>query len=145
TAHPAFNLSLRCNFVDGTSGTTYLRLVGSEGAMDITWDKVTLKRNKEIQSDDPFYLEKLRQAGNTSPVRKTMLPPEEITFEADKGYLGGPYDHMVNFFTAIRTNGKVTEDATFGYRAAAPALLCNDSYFQNLPMHWDPERMVKKS
>jgi len=144
-AHPAFNLSLRCNFVDGTSGTTYLRLVGSEGAMDITWDKVVLKRNKEIQSDDPFYLEKLRQAGNTSPIRKTMLPPEEITFEADKGYLGGPYDHMVNFFTAIRTNGKVTEDATFGYRAAAPALLCNDSYFQNLPMHWDPERMVKKS
>lgn len=24
--HPGFNLSLRCNFVDGTSGTTYLRL-----------------------------------------------------------------------------------------------------------------------
>ncbi len=43
--HPAFNLSLRCNFVDGTSGTTYLRLVGSEGAMDVEWDRVTLKRN----------------------------------------------------------------------------------------------------
>jgi predicted dehydrogenase len=143
-AHPAFNLSLRCNFVDGTSGTTYLRLVGSEGAMDVTWDKVVLKRNKVIQSDDPFYLEKLRQSGDVNPGRKMMLPPEEMTFEADKGYLGGPYDHMVNFFTAIRTNGKVTEDATFGYRAAAPALLCNDSYFQNLPMHWDPEKMIKK-
>ncbi|MDB4920548.1 Gfo/Idh/MocA family oxidoreductase [Mucilaginibacter sp.] len=142
--HPAFNLSLRCNFVDGTSGTTYLRLVGSEGAMDITWDKVVLKRNKVFASDDPFYLEKLRQSGDRNPERKKMLPPEEISYDADKGYLGGPYDHMNNFFTAIRNNGKVTEDATFGYRAAAPALLCNDSYFKNEPMHWDPEKMVKK-
>jgi predicted dehydrogenase len=140
--HPAFNLSLRCNFVDGTSGTTYLRLVGSEGAMDITWDKVVLKRNKLFEPDDPFYAEKLRNSGDTNPLRKKMLPPEEITFEAEKGYLGGPYDHMSNFFGAIRTNGKVTEDATFGYRAAAPALLCNDSYFKNIPMHWDPEKMV---
>jgi predicted dehydrogenase len=143
--HPAFNLSLRCNFVDGTSGTTYLRLVGSEGAMDITWDKVVLKRNKVVASDDPFYLEKLRQSGDRNPERKKMLPPEEIVFDADKGYLGGPYDHMNNFITAIRNNGKVTEDATFGYRAAAPALLCNDSYFKNEAMHWDPEKMVVKS
>jgi predicted dehydrogenase len=142
--HPAFNLSLRCNFVDGTSGTTYLRLVGSEGAMDVTWDKVVLKRNKVFASNDPFYLEKLRQSGDRNPERKKMMPPEEIVFDADKGYLGGPYDHMNNFFTAIRNNGKVTEDATFGYRAAAPALLCNDSYFKNQPMLWDPEKMVKE-
>ena len=142
-AHPAFNLSLRCNFVDGTSGTTYLKLVGSEGSMDITWDSVTLKRNKVIASDDPFYLEKLRKAGQNDSGRKHILPPEEITFNAEKGYLGGPYDHMNNFITAIRTNGKVTEDATFGYRAAAPALLCNDSYYKNTPMFWDPEKMQK--
>ncbi|MDF2432247.1 MAG: hypothetical protein JWP44_1878 [Mucilaginibacter sp.] len=140
--HPAFNLSLKCNFVDGTSGSTYLRLVGSEGAMDITWDKVVLKRNRLFESEDPFYLDKLKMSGNTSPLRKQMLPPEEISFEAEKGYLGGPYDHMNNFFTAIRNNGKVTEDATFGYRAAAPALLCNDSYYQNAPKFWDPEKMV---
>ncbi|HEY4323125.1 MAG TPA: Gfo/Idh/MocA family oxidoreductase [Mucilaginibacter sp.] len=143
-AHPAFNLSLRCNFVDGTSGTTYLRLVGSEGAMDVTWDQVVLKRNKVLASDDPFYLEKLKQSGDSNPGRKKMLPPEEISFDAEKGYLGGPYDHMNNFITAIRNNGKVTEDATFGYRAAAPALLCNDSYFKNQPMFWDPEKMALK-
>jgi predicted dehydrogenase len=141
-SNPAFNLSLRCNFVDGTSGTTYLKLVGSEGAMDITWDSVTLKRNKSVDSDDPFYIEKLKQAGGDISGRKKMMGPESMTFEAEKGYLGGPYDHMNNFFTAIRTNGKVTEDAVFGYRAAAPALLCNDSYFQNAPMFWDPESML---
>jgi predicted dehydrogenase len=140
--HPAFNLSLRCNFVDGTSGSTYLRLVGSEGAMDITWDDVVLKRNKLFESDDPFYVEKMKNSGDLAPERKHMLPPEEITYSAEKGYLGGPYDHFNNFFTAIRTNGKVTEDAIFGYRAAAPALLCNNSYFTNAPMRWDPEKMV---
>ena len=141
-AHPAFNLSLRCNFVDGTSGTTYLKLVGSEGSMDVTWDSVTVKRNKTEESDDPFFIEAMRKAGKPVSDRKRILSPEEYTFAAEKGYLGGPHDHMVNFFTAIRTGGSVTEDATFGYRAAAPALLCNDSYNQDTAMLWNPEKML---
>jgi predicted dehydrogenase len=144
--HPSFNLSLRCNFIDGTSGTTYLKLVGSLGSMDVTWDTVTLKRNKTMESNDPFYIEQMRRAGTPVSDRKRILGPEEVTFAAEKGYKGGPYDHFVNFFAAIRTNGKVAEDATFGYRAAAPALLCNDSYRQEAPVFWDPENMkvVKK-
>jgi predicted dehydrogenase len=141
-AHPAFNLSLRCNFVDGTSGTTYLKLVGSEGAMDVTWDSVTLKRNKTMETVDPFLIEQQKTSNTNNPGRKKMVPPESVVFAAEEGYLGGPYDHMANFFGAIRNNGSVMEDATFGYRAAAPALLCNDSYYQDAPMFWDPEKMV---
>lgn len=146
TVHPAFNLSLRCNFVDGTSGTTYLKLVGSEGSMDITWDSVTLKRNKTTDSNDPFYIEQMKKAGTPVSGRKRILPPEEYTFEAEKGYLGGPYDHFANFFNAIKNGGSVTEDAIFGYRAAAPALLCNDSYNQDTAILWNPEKMqlIKK-
>ena len=146
TAHAPFNLSLRCNFVDGTSGTTYLKLVGSEGSMDVTWDSVTLKRNKTIESDDPFYIEQMKKAGTPVSNRKRILPPEEYTFAAEKDYSGGPYDHFINFFTAIRNSGKITEDAVFAYRAAAPALLCNDSYNQDTAMLWNPESMqlVKK-
>jgi len=145
-AHPAFNLSLRCNFVDGTSGTTYLKLVGSEGSMDVTWDSVTLKRNKATESDDPFFIEQMKKTGTPVSDRKRILGPEEFTFEAEKGYLGGPYDHFVNFFNAIKNGGKVTEDAVFGYRAAAPALLCNDSFNQDTAILWNPEKMqlVKK-
>ena len=145
-AHPAFNLSLRCNFVDGTSGTTYLKLVGSEGSMDITWDSVTLKRNKTMESDDPFYIEQMRKAGTPVTSRKKILPPEEYTFSAEKGYLGGPYDHFNNFFNAIKSGSNVTEDATFAFRAAAPALLCNDSYNKDMAILWDPEKMqlIKK-
>ena len=145
-AHAPFNLSLRCNFVDGTSGTTYLKLVGSEGSMDVTWDSVTLKRNKTTESDDPFFIEQMKKAGKPVSDRKRILAPEEYTFAAEKDYLGGPYDHFVNFFTAIRNGGKIAEDAVFAYRAAAPALLCNDSFNQDTALLWNPEKMqpVKK-
>ncbi|MFT4093498.1 MAG: Gfo/Idh/MocA family oxidoreductase [Niabella sp.] len=141
--HPAFNLSLRCNFVDGTSGTTYLKLVGSEGSMDITWDDVTLKKNSYTDSGDPFL--KKQNNKNNHESRKKILPPAVMTYKAEEGYEGGPYDHMVNFFTAIRngSNKTITEDAVFGYRAAAPALLCNDSLREMKPMHWDPVNMKK--
>jgi predicted dehydrogenase len=138
---PGFNLSLRCNFVDGTSGTTYLRLIGSEGAMDVEWDRVTLRRNKSFDSHDPFMEAQMAKAGKNIDTRKKMLPPESIVYEAEKGYKGAHYDHHNNFFTAIRNNTKVVEDAVFGYRAAAPALLCNDSYFNHKPMQWDPINM----
>jgi Predicted dehydrogenases and related proteins len=139
--HPAFNLSLRCNFVDGTSGTTFLRLVGSEGAMDVTWDDVTLKRNNYSDSGDPFL--KKQKKSNANEPRKRILPPSVMTYKAEEGYKGGPYDHMVNFFTAIRNNTSVVEDAVFGFRAAAPALLCNDSLREKRPIQWDPVKMKR--
>ena len=50
-------------------------------------------------------------------------------------------DHFVKFFRSIREGAPVEEDATFGYRAAAPALLCNDSYRQGKMIGWDPVAM----
>lgn len=138
--HPAFNLSLRCNFVDGTSGTTYLRLVGSEGSMDVEWDKVVVRKNGPEAEDDPFTKLKKAEAGSYED-RKKMLPPQETTYKAEEGYKGAHYDHHANFLHAIRTKGSVVEDPVFGFRAAAPALLCNDSYFKNKPINWDPVKM----
>ncbi|MGL1887141.1 MAG: Gfo/Idh/MocA family oxidoreductase [Reichenbachiella sp.] len=138
--HPGFNLSLRCNFVDGTSGSTYLKIVGSKGSMDVKWDEVVLKRN-EVSSDDPFEKAKMKEAGVEASDRKKMVPPSEFTYKAQDGYKGAHFDHFRNFLTAIRTNGSVSEDPVFGFRAAAPALLCNDSYFQNKFINWDPISM----
>ncbi len=138
--HPGFNLSLRCNFVDGTSGTTYLRIVGSEGSMDVKWEEVVLKRNTRQSSDDPFMNAKSSESSAYSD-RKKMLPPGEISFKAEDGWKGAHYDHFANWFNAIRTGGSVIEDPVFGFRAAAPALLCNDSYNQNQFIDWDPVNM----
>jgi hypothetical protein len=38
----------------------------------------------------------------------------------------------------------VVEDAAFGFRAAAPALACNESYFQKKIIQWDPVNMKLK-
>jgi len=141
--HPAFNLSLRVNFVDGTGGTNYLRMVGSEGSMTVEWDKVTLlKNNQGVDANDPLLKTKNTSAGKEYVYeRKTMKPPEKLEYTAEQGYKGAHFDHHYNWANAIRNNGHVTEDALFGYRAASPALLCNDSYFNNKITQWDPEEL----
>ncbi|WP_145711247.1 Gfo/Idh/MocA family protein [Chitinophaga japonensis] len=143
--HPAFNLSLRVNFVDGTGGTNYLRMVGSEGSMTVEWEKVTLYRNKTYAAADDPLLQTKEGAANGGKQyvydRKEMLPPEKLEYVAEEGYKGAHFDHFYNLFNAMRTGGKVHEDALFGYRAAAPALLCNDSYFQNKIIQWDPQQL----
>jgi predicted dehydrogenase len=138
-AHPAFNLSLRVNFVDGTSGSTYLRLVGSEGAMDVTWDDVTVRRNKKwdpLRAIDKDFRHDPEPEG-----RKEMLPVSAMVYKAEQGYKGAHYDHFRNFFTAMRGGPPVVENAVFGFRAAAPALACNQSYYEKRAIRWDPVAM----
>ncbi len=63
-----------------------------------------------------------------------------LYFKAPEGY-SDHLDHFTNFFDSMRTGKPVVEDATFGYRAAAPALSCNESYFQKKIIQWDPVNM----
>jgi len=44
--HPAFNFSPRVNFVDGSGGQRGIRMVGSEGEMELDWDNVTVRHKK---------------------------------------------------------------------------------------------------
>ncbi len=139
--HPPFNLSLRVNFVDGTSGSTVLRLVGSEGAMDVTWTEVILRRNKVSGPVDVFAERKMDEMQAMASARKQMLPPAESVYVAERGYRGAHFDHFMNFFNGVRTGSPVAEDAGFGLRAAAPALACNNSYFEERIVRWDPSSM----
>jgi len=142
--HPAFNLSLRVNFVDGTGGTNYLRMVGSEGSMTVEWDKVTVYKNKYQEDEtDPLAKAKNMAASGNQYVydRKKMLDPDTLVYTAEEGYKGAHFDHHYKWINAIRTHGEVAENPLFGFRAAAPALLCNRSYFENKIMQWDPENL----
>jgi len=64
----------------------------------------------------------------------------DITYAASENY-DERLQHHTNFFNSVRTGTPVIEDAVFGYRAAAPALLCNDSYSKDSAMLWNPEKM----
>ena len=69
------------------------------------------------------------------------MPPDTLVYKAEEGYKGAHFDHHYNWIHAIRTHGEVAENPLFGYRAAAPALLCNRSYFENKIIQWDPESL----
>ncbi len=73
------------------------------------------------------FAEKFLAEHPTSSEKRRTKQTEK--YVVPKGY-DERFDHMVNFFKSVRGGKPVYEDATFGYRAAAPALLCNESYRQ---------------
>ena len=76
------------------------------------------------------------------PPQSTLGTTSDEVYAAPSGY-SDQYDHFVTFVNAVRSRTPVTEDATFGFRAAAPALLTNDSYFERAAIVWDPEAMKR--
>jgi len=147
--HPPFNLVLRVNFADGSGGGSKIRLVGSEGEITVAGDGVTVK--KTTMPKAPGYsVDTFAEATQKEfikeyykqypPERPEMQAPREVTYKTPERY-DDTYDHFVNFFNSIRTGTKVVENATFGLRAAGPALASNLSYFEKKIIKWDPEKM----
>jgi len=63
-----------------------------------------------------------------TPEQRKRKTKKDIIFKAPDGY-SDHLDHFTNFFDSVRTGKSVVEDAEFGFRAAAPALSCKNSYF----------------
>ncbi len=153
--HPAFNLQLRSNFVDGGGGGSKFRFVGTEGILEIQGRKINVKRNKLPNAPgyggwDSFNTfseatQKEYKAWYEAqyPVEHQMSEPEELVYEAPQGY-SDALDHWATFVAGIRHGEPIVEDASFGLRAAGPSLASNKSYFEQRVIHWDPEKMVVK-
>lgn len=150
-SHPAFNLVLRTNFVDGSGGSSGFKFVGSEGTMTVGNDIVIKKTKRQGPaynvSTFPEEVQKTfkenfkKQNPDKSP---EMEEPSVFEYKAPKGY-NDLSDHLVNFALGIRESKPMVEDATFGYRASAPASLTNQSYYDSKIQLWDPIAMkVKK-
>ena len=154
--HPAFQMTLQVNFISGTGGQEIIQLVGSEGVISVKGNSLNIKHSLMPEApgfggyDSLFTFSKSMQdemtkeynAKWTAEQRKRKTK-EDIVFKAPEGY-SDHLDHFTNFFDAIRTGKKVVEDAEFGFRAAAPALACNESYFKKKIMKWDPVNMKLK-
>ena len=155
-AHPSFTLALQTNFEDGGGGDTMFRFVGSEGAIQVSFTELTLSRVGIVpatpeavlkgynsvrtfsEAQQKEFAEKYLAEHPSPAVRPAARPPER--FVVPRGY-DERYDHFVRFFQSVREGKPVYEDAAFGFRAAAPALLGNDSYRQGKILSWDPEAM----
>ncbi|MFU8812710.1 MAG: Gfo/Idh/MocA family protein [Balneolaceae bacterium] len=152
-AHPAFNVSLRVNFADGSGGGSRIRLVGSDGVIDLGWNNVTLRKWREPQRPgmsigdfseqtrgeyEAYYRERYPETG------AQIIEPNEFVYRAPDGY-NDRSDHFRNFFDAIRHGSPIEQDGRFGLRACGPALLCNQSLAQGRPVFWDAEAMAVRS
>ena len=154
--HPAFQMTLQVNFISGTGGQQTIRLIGSEGTIDVNGNNLTVKHSYMPEApgfggyDAVFTFPKAMQdemqkeyEAKWTPEQRRRRTKPDITFAAPKGY-SEHLDHFTNFFDAIRTGKPVVEDATFGFRAAAPSLACNESYFKKKIINWDPVNMKLK-
>ena len=151
--HPAFQLNLQVNFVSGTGGSESVKLIGEEGTMELHsngftvhhsimpkapgiggWDALETypQEMQKILLDN--YNNKYSKEDQKRPVKA------DFTYKVPNGY-DEHLEHHTNFFDAVRTGKPVIEDAVFGFRAAAPCLACNDSYFSKKIITWDPETM----
>ena len=148
--HPPFTMSLQVDFADGSGGSQEFRFVGNEGIMTISGAGVSVSRRAPqvepgytidtfSKAEQKAFLERYKQK-YPEPKKARLGESEETLFRSPRRY-SDRLDHFRNFFDAMRNGGHVTEDATFGYRAAAPALLCNMSYREKRILDWDPEGM----
>ena len=151
--HPAFQTMLRVNFISGGGDRSVVRYIGSEGVMEKSWDGVriayslmpkapgiggwdALNTYPKTMQDELMkrYNEKWTADDKKAPQKQAVQykAPQE-----NDDHL----EHFTNFFDAIRNKKTVIEDPVIGFRAAAPCLAANDSYFQKKIIHWNPEKM----
>src|SRR3954447_5057285 len=151
--HPAFQLTLQVNFISGTGGQEKIQFVGSEGVMVVDGNDLHITHSIMPEApgfggyDSLFTFSKQMQEDMTkaynakwTDAQKKRPKKDDVVYKAPDGY-DEHLDHVTNFFDAMRTGKHVVEDAVFGLRAAAPALSCNESYFQKKIIRWDPVNM----
>lgn len=155
--HEKFQMVLRVNFANAGSIKNVTRIIGTEGQIEVGGNSLVLTKKKLAKApgygnyDSYFTFSEAQQAefkknydAQYSEADRVSEPVKEIKFTAPEGE-DEHSNHFHNFFQGIRENTqKVNEDPIFGFRAAAPVLACNDSYFQQKVVKWDPVNMVLK-
>ncbi|MBY0481523.1 MAG: Gfo/Idh/MocA family oxidoreductase [Chitinophagaceae bacterium] len=154
--HSEFQMVLRVNFANAGTINNNTRIIGTEGQIDLSGSGLILSKKKlpkapgmrGYDSYDTFSLaqqkelDKQYDALYSEADRKTE-PVKEIKFNPPAGE-NEHKNHFKNFFDNIRSGTQTTiEDPLFGFRAAAPVLACNESYFSKKAFIWDPENLNK--
>lgn len=154
--HPAFQLTLQVNFVSGTGGSELVQFIGDEGVMKVSGGGLSIHHSimpkapgiggwDALETYPEEMQKKLLADYNSKYSSEDQKPPQkqDIVYRAPQGY-DDSLEHHLHFYEGIRKGTPVVEDAVFGFRAAAPCLACNESYFKNKIIHWDPVNMKLK-
>ena len=151
--HPAFQLMLRVNFVSGQGEKGITKFVGSEGVIEMNDNGFTvthslMSKAPGIGGWDAFdtYPKAMQDELMSQYNKKWSAEQQKRPVKAPINYVAPEsYDehleHFKNFFDGVRENKPLVEGPEFAFRAAAPTLACNDSYFQKKIINWDPLNM----
>jgi len=150
--HPAFNVLLRVNFKSGLPEESFgVKFIGSEGVMNTGYNS-GLSVEKSPQPDDfdgsvhtfaEATQKELIAAWDAKHANLNSLVKPSSSEAFDTSAINAQLEHHKNFYRSIREGSPLIEDATFGLRAAGPALLTNESLFQRKIMHWNPQEMTQ--
>lgn len=156
--HDAFTLMLKANFADGSGGGYTFRFVGSEGVIEVTWDKLTLKGSRRStpstadlvkgynsvrtfsQAQQDAFAKSHAQYQSTDSTFDQYDFGKSAEFKAPNG-INERVIHYTHFANVIRNGGTIYEDAAYGFRACAPTLLANQSSRNGKAYRWDPLNM----
>lgn len=155
--HTNFQMVLRVNFANAGAIANNTRIIGTEGQIEFTENNLVLTKKKLPKAPgmggyDSFNtfseaqqkeFKKQYDAQYPEDTRKAE-PVKEVRFEAPKED-DAHANHFRDFFENVKKGSVGTvEDPVFGFRAAAPVLACNESYFSKKIVHWDPVAMKMK-
>jgi predicted dehydrogenase len=155
-AHDAFQMVLRVNFANAGKISNVTRIIGNEGQIEFSEENLILTKRKLPQApgyggyDSYFTFTpetqtefKKQYDAQYPPETRTVEPSKEVRFESPKDN-DAHQAHFADFFQNVRAGSQGTiEDPVFGFRAAAPVLASNESYFEQKVVLWDPVTMTK--
>jgi predicted dehydrogenase len=149
--HPAFNVLLHVNFKSSLPEESFgVKFIGSDGVMTTGYDGIKVERTPRpnefdytIDSLANAMQQKLRTEWNEKHADSDLQVKPDSAETYDTSNQDAHLEHHKNFYRSIREGRPLIEDATFGLRAAGPALLTNESYFQRKVVTWDPQAMTQ--
>jgi predicted dehydrogenase len=154
--HPSFEVMLRVNFVSGQGEVGTTKFIGSEGVLDMGYEGFTISHHKMSKAPgiggwdalttypkamQEELLKTYNQRYSPDDQKGGVLPPTEYKIPE---HFDEHLEHFSNFFEGVREGKPVVEGPVFGFRAAAPCLAANESYFQKKIIYWDPVNMKLK-
>ncbi|MFD2935809.1 Gfo/Idh/MocA family protein [Spirosoma flavum] len=154
--HEAFQMVLRVNFANAGKINDVTRIIGNEGQIEFSENNLIMTKKKLpvapgyggydsfFTFTEPVQQEFVKKYDAQYPAdTRTSEPVKEVRFEAPKND-DPSAQHFADFFDNVRKGSQGTlEDPVFGFRAAAPVLACNESYFEQKVVHWDPITMTQ--